>query len=170
MNSMSLIIILILSCFETDVNDGKVKIVFEEFQTAMISGDCKKITALSSFPIEGDVGLARLINSDESLEQMEKYNFQITEELLNQNCLLLDSIELEVLIRFNFSKQDQDNWVTYDDCVYKSYLYIAEDKSYFQWSVGCVDLINESIGEYSMIFTFKLIEGEYKLKQIYGIG
>jgi len=75
-----------------------------------------------------------------------------------------------VLIRFNFSKQDQDNWVTYDDCVYKSYLYIAEDKSYFQWSVGCVDLINESIGEYSMIFTFKLIEGEYKLKQIYGIG
>ena len=147
-----------------------IKKTFIEFQTALLKKDCEKLVAISSFPIEGDMGLARLINSDDPSEEMEKQNYKITKELLIQNCLFLDSTELQVLTQFDFNKQDSENGVKYSDCIYKSHIYIANDKSYFQWSVGCVELINQSIGEYSMIFTFKLIDGEYKLKQIHGAG
>ncbi len=101
---------------------------------------------------------------------MRKYNFQIPKELIIKNCLFLEEPELKLLTQFNFNKQENNKEVLYKGCVYKSYLHINEDKNSFQWSVGCVDLIEESIGEYSINFTFKLIDGEYKLKQIHGVG
>jgi hypothetical protein len=165
------ILILILLCMkQLFAQNDEIEKTFTKFQTAILQQDCKKLVELSSFPIEGDIGLARLVTSDPPLKDMEKYNFEISKDLLMYNCNLMDSIELEVLKLCSFNTNSKNAEVEYEDCIYKSHLYIAEDKSYFLWSVGCVELLEESIGEYSMIFTFKLIDGEYKLKQIHGVG
>lgn len=169
MNYLILSLILILNCSLINSNDDIIKHVFEEFQTALINKDCDKIFELSEFPIKGDTGLARLINSEEPRDQMELNNYQISKELLIQNCTFLDSIELEVLTKFDFSSNENEG-VKYNDCIYKANIYVAEDNSFFQFSIGCVKLINQSIGEYSMIFTFNLINGKYKLTRIHGAG
>jgi hypothetical protein len=144
--------------------------VFVEFQKAMLQGNCEKLVGLSSFPIEGDAGLYRLIDEDEPWAKMEKYNYEIPKELLLENCKLLDSVELLVLKQFDFTTLESDTGILFDNCIYKANIYLAEDKSYFHWSVGCVELKDQDIGEYSMIFTFRLIDGEYRLKVIHGAG
>lgn len=147
-----------------------MKKTFTEFQTAILNQDCEKLTEISSFPIEGDAGLARLVESSPPRIDMEKHNYEISKELLEQKCALLDSIEVKVLEQFSVNNESKSSEIEYNGCIYKAHLYVAEDKNYFQWSVGCVELLKESISEYALIFTFKLIDGEYKLKQIQGAG
>ena len=163
--------ILILFCVtHSFAQNDTIEKVFTEFQTALLKKDCKKLIEISSFPIEGDMGLARLVTSDPPRIEMEKHNYEISKELLMQNCTLLDSIELKVLQQFSLRNETKNFGIEYKGCIYKAHLIVAEDSSYFQWSVGCVELLEEPIGEYSMIFTFKLINGDYKLKQIHGAG
>lgn len=163
--------ILILFCVTLSfAQNDTIEKVFIEFQTALLKEDYKKLVEVSSFPIEGDMGLARLVTSDPPRIEMEKHNYEISKDLLMQNCTLLDSIEMRVLEQFSINNESKNSGIAYNGCIYKAHLYIAEDSSYFQWSVGCVELLEEPIGEYSIIFTFKLIDGAYKLKQIHGAG
>ncbi|MBL1280141.1 MAG: hypothetical protein COA33_007710 [Fluviicola sp.] len=163
--------ILILFCVTYSfAQNDTIEKVFTKFQTALLKEDCKKLVAVSSFPIEGDMGLARLVTSDPPRIDMKKHNYEISKELLMQKCTLLDSIELKVLKQFSLINKSKNSGIEYKGCIYKAHLFIAEDNSYFQWSVGCVELLEDPIGEYSMIFTFKLIDGAYKLKQIHGAG
>ena len=163
--------ILILFCVTRSfAQNDTIEKAFAEFQTAILDQDCEKLVKVSSFPIEGDMGLARLVTSDHPRIEMEKHNYEISKELLMQNCTLLDSIELKVLLQFSLRNESKNSGIEYNGCIYKAQLIVAEDNSYFQWSVGCVELLEEPIGEYSMIFTFKLIDGAYKLKHIHGTG
>jgi len=163
-------ILLLISVTQLFAQNIEIKKTFAEFQTAMLNQDCEKLVEVSSFPIQGDMGLARLVTSDPPRIDMEKHNYEISKTLLTEKCTLMDSIELKVLEQFSVSNDSNNSGIEHNGCIYKAHLYFAEDNSYFQWSVGCVELIEEPIGEYSMIFTFKLIDGEYKLKQIHGAG
>lgn len=94
-----------------------------------------------------------------------KYRYDIRGNLLE----VRDPYNRKVLEQFSVNNENKNSGIEYNGCIYKAYLYIAEDNSYFQWSIGCVELLKESIGEYAVIFTFKLINGTYRLKQIHGI-
>ena len=85
---------------------------------------------------------------------MEKHNYEISNELLIHNCAFLDSIEMKVLE----DNSSNNHGIEYDGCIYKANLSVNEDASYFQWSVGCSELTEDIIGEYSMVFTFKYVE------------
>lgn len=164
-------IVVLISVSQLFGQNSEMKKTFTEFQTAILNQNCDKLIEISNFPIESDMGLARIVTSDPPSIDMKKHDYEISKELLSKKCnTLMDSIEVKVLEQFSVINESKNLGIEYNGCIYKAYLYVAEDNSYFQRSVGCVDLLEESIGEYSMIFTFKLIDGEYKLKKIYGAG
>ena len=62
---------------------------FVTFQSAILNQNCEQLTEISRFPIEGDMGLARLVNSDPPRIDMEKHNYEISNELANLLTIIL---------------------------------------------------------------------------------
>lgn len=146
---------------------------FQAFRTALLHDDCPGLADLSQLPIGGDAGLARLLskNSEAMLsEEMNARNYEISQELLLANCHLLESPELEVLELFDPAATSDTPGVMHEGCSYTAHMRLADDGASFQWSVGCAELSEEAIGEYSIVFTFRKIAGEYRLTMIHGVG
>lgn len=160
--------ICMIECREgKTTKEAKLAETVSRFRKAMIDKDCTELTNISSFPITGDCGLARILQETdvEIRKKMELQNYEISEKLLKENCSILDSIELETLKVFNIYFGDNQG-LDYDACNYNTSLWVEENHDSFRLSVGCTNLIKGSIGEYSIIFWFKLIDDEYKLYQI----
>ena len=161
---------ILINVSQVFAQNTEIRKTFVTFQSAILNQNCEQLTEISRFPIEGDMGLARLVNSDPPRIDMKKHNYEISNELLIHNCAFLDSIEMKVLEQFSIDNSSNNHGIEYDGCIYKANLSVNEDSSYFQWSVGCSEPTEDIIGEYSMVFTFKYVEGKYKLISIVGFG
>jgi hypothetical protein len=173
MKRISFILFLLASVSCSSQQNIEVEKAFSEFKKAVLNNDCQLLCDLSNFPIESDAGLARLIEEetwDELSDEMKRLNYQITQDFLMTNCQILDSIEVEVLRQSIHHDMYKDEGLAYDGCKYYSNLRISDDEESFYWSVGCVELLVDDIGEYSLIFIFEKLEDEYKLKRIHGAG
>ena len=142
---------------------------FEIFKKSQLENSCKVLTQISIFPIKGHIGLERLLGESDSVGvQMKNHKYGITKMLLEKNCKFLNYPETLVLKGLTYSLDSKG--VKYKDCFYKGTFYVGKDKTKFRWYVGCVDLIDQVIGEYTIIFTFSLKNGKYYLSQIQGAG
>ena len=160
---------LIIGKSETIELDSNMIRTFEIFKTSQLDSNCQILSEISTFPISGDNGLARLLGESDTIGvQMKKHNFEISKNLLSKNCKFLNTAETIVLSEVNYLSKNKS--VKYNGCIYKGSFYIEKDKSMFQWHVGCFDLIDKAIGEYSIIFTFSLKNGKYYLSKIHGAG
>jgi hypothetical protein len=148
------------------IQNEKMKEVFFTFQSSIIDTDCALLITICSFPIEGEVGFYRLFPN----EIDENNKTELNEKQLLQNCQILDSIEIALLKSFDWNDREKNNEVYYEGCYYRSNIFVNENLNSFQWSVGCEELENDSIGEYSIIFTFTWQNEKYKLSSIHGAG
>jgi hypothetical protein len=81
---------------------------------------------------------------------------------------LLDEAQLEVLKKRIETTVNTDTKM--DGCIYKDMFAVDDDKQGFSWSVGCIQLLEEEIGEYNTIFQFRKVNGKYRLTGVMCAG
>lgn len=148
--------------------------VMERFRTALLQNNCDALSELCAFPINDGAGLHDLLTSP--LPDSMKTRFGDTGEyviyidLLRTSCSLLQTPELEAMRVAQFGFEKEGGEVVLEGCGYTSYMTAPNEDFSFHWSVGCVHLIEDPIGEYSLVFAFKWTEGGYRLHHVFGVG
>jgi hypothetical protein len=134
-------------------------VAFERFRRAMLGGSCAELAQQCVLPLEGDCGMGLL-----QPEHDYSANQSVSKETLVQQCNFLDENELAVLKKRVTLQSNTD--VSDGQCIYKDFFHVEADGSEFSWSVGCIELLEEEVGEYSRIFVFRLVNGKFRLCRI----
>lgn len=130
----------------------EMMVAFKRFREAVLNRDA--------------VRLGSLMNTDK-LENGCAYEGDRTVDAAGL-IALLDEAQLEVLKKRIETTVNTDT--KHDGCVYKDFFNVDEDKTGFSWSVGCIQLLEEEIGEYNTIFQFRKVGGKYRLTGVMCAG
>ena len=119
---------------------------------------CENLATLCEFPLGGDcasdvLGLTKNISAR-----------NVTNKEFLNNCHFLDETELAVLKKRTSLTANTD--VSNGECGYKDFLNVSEDGKEFSWSVGCIQLVEKEIGEYTRIFVFRKTNDHFKLYKV----
>lgn len=138
---------------------------FEQFREALVNGNCDQLAEVCSFPIIGSCALERLIGYEhEDLNaETAKHNHEISLEFLQSNCHFFPDHELEILRSYQVGEEHPG--IEFEGCIYRGSLDVSEDQKTFHWSVGCANLLEDDIGEFSLIFVFNKQQEEFLLSQ-----
>ena len=130
---------ILINVSQVFAQNTEIRKTFVTFQSAILNQNCEQFKKeISRFPIEGDMGLARLVNSDPPRIDMEKHNYEISNELLIHNCAFLDSIEMKVLEQFSIDNSSNNHGIEYDGCIYKANLSVNDEKNSYFYGVWVV--------------------------------
>lgn len=125
---------------------------FLRFRSAMLQKD-RVVLAAMCVP-----GMENGCVYDET--NMDSVNYKLPD--------LLDVSQLQVLKKRTTIASKTD--VRTEGCVYKDFFSVDEDRNGFSWLVGCIELIDEEIGEYSTVFHFTKINGKFRLDAVECVG
>ena len=142
---------------------------FNSFKTAVIDGDCSKLISICNFPIYGMAGLARLSQVPINLLAPEiKDSGIITETMLQNNCLLLNEIEISLLKKIDGVTDFAIDSISHRR-IHSSSLEINTVNGNMEWIVSDSTVEDDSEGT-ATVFSFRFINGEYKRISIHERG
>jgi hypothetical protein len=121
---------------------------FLRFRSAMLQKDRPVLAAMSLPGLENGCAYSET-NMDSTAYKL---------------CDMLDEAQLKVLTKRMTAASQTDTKT--DGCIYKDFLSADENGRSFSWSVGCIHLIDEEIGEYSTGFYFRKVNGKFRIEAV----
>lgn len=135
---------------------------FENFRLALLNQDCEGLARICKFPLSPS-GVHLISNKVDTLP-----SGGLSKLLLLENCELLDSLELTLLAAFLYKEGDFRTVV--DKNVYRTNFYFDSIEHHFRFEIGLIEVKNDDLGEYSIIFQFDEIDRRWLLNQIFIAG